>query len=514
MASVITQVLLSRWTFIIFSIALVGYNVIGMYLVYSPEGSDYWEHLASMHSFSTNPASPPNPYILSDEPTHLFTPYHLFWGVISRILDVHVFWLFPVIAGVNILLFVASIRVFCRNILGDEKYVLAFALTMLFFWIHPWGWSGFYNFGLLPLTAIYPYWFTLPISLFVIAGYGESDIDGKWYNGFIPNILYGLAVCLVFLSHPLTGSFLILSLGVKVLTIKSIPRFERLALLTIPSLGLVLALFWPYFPVMSAILGSGSFAALGFAGNWELFYENAGWRILPALLGLPFLVYLLLKKKFTYVPVALVAVAGIYFFNYAVLHNSTLARYVIFIAFYCQVGVILSLKHLERHVRYNHVVVGFLLVTLILAIPQFILAARRIGPVRDIVCEESIGTHSNVTAFRQYSALRPYIGNTDVLMAPMKDSWQLAGVIGCRVVGVRHANPFMPDYFERKSVTEKFFTKEVTAADRSRILSHYSVSYVLVPKPYEAIISDFTAYLTLVYRDEEYALYNFKLQDG
>ena len=49
---IITLVLLSRWTFIVFSIALVGYNVIGMHLLYARGGSDYWEHLASMYSFA------------------------------------------------------------------------------------------------------------------------------------------------------------------------------------------------------------------------------------------------------------------------------------------------------------------------------------------------------------------------------------------------------------------------------------------------------------------------------
>jgi len=152
---IITLVLLSRWIFIVFAIVLVGYNVIGMHLLYE-RGSDYWEHLASMYSFARNPVNPPNPYILSDEPTHLFTPYHLFWGVIARILNIHPFWLLPVIAGANVLLFVASTHVFSRKILRDEKYALALALTMLLFWNDPWSWSGFYNFGLLPLTAVFP----------------------------------------------------------------------------------------------------------------------------------------------------------------------------------------------------------------------------------------------------------------------------------------------------------------------------------------------------------------------
>jgi len=192
----------------------------------------------------------------------------------------------------------------------------------------------------------------------VIAGYGES-------NRLLPNISYNLAACCVFLSHPLTGSFLILSLGVKLLTMRSIPTFKRVELLTIPLLSTVLAtLFWPYFPVVSTIFGSGTFAEIGFAGNWQMFYQKAAWRILPALFGLPFLVYLLFKRQFTYVSVGLVATASIYFFNYAVLHNLTLARYVIFIAFFCQIGIIQSLKHIERHTLHKYAVAGYLIIIL------------------------------------------------------------------------------------------------------------------------------------------------------
>jgi hypothetical protein len=292
---------------------------------------------------------------------------------------------------------------------------------------------------------------------------------------------------------------------------RSNSTLKRVGLLTLPLLSTVLAaLFWPYFPVVSTIFASGTFHKIAFAANWQAWYRNTAWKILPALFGLPFLVYQLFKRQFTYGSFGLVATASVYFFNYAVLHNSTLARYVIFIAFVCHVGIIQNLKYIERHMFHKYFVAGYLIILVFFAPPQLLQSAKRIGPLRDIVRGKPIGTHSNITAFRQYSALRQYVGNFDVVMAPMQISWYLPGVIGCRVVGVMHSNPFMSDFFERKLATQRFFTDGGTVADRSNILSYYSVSHVLIPKANEAVIADFIANLKLVHKDKDFALYSIK----
>jgi hypothetical protein len=496
----ISAILLSRRIFVAFAVVFVLYNVIGMLLLYE-RSSDYWGHLASIYAFAENPINPPNPYILSDKPTHLFTPYHLFWGVVARILHVHPFWLLPVVAGVNMLLFIAGVRVFSRKILHDEKYALILALTMLFFWNDSWPWSGVYAFGLLPLTAVYPCWFALSVSLLIIAVYGESA------NRFFV-VFYSLVVCCIFLCHPLVGSFLLLSLVAKVLTMQSISIFKRIELLAVPLLCVAFsALFWPYFSVADTIFRSGSFVKLGVMTGWRTFYENPVWRILPALFGLPFLAYSLFKRRLTFAAFGLTAAAGIYLFNYFILQNALLARYVIYVAFYGQVGVIQSLQCAEKHMFYKYAVFGYLIMLALFAPLQIVSSARYIGPLRDIVLGTPIGTHTNITIFHQYLVLKQYIERSDVVLAPLETSERLPGVIQCRVVGCDQATPFVPDYFERQLAVEMFFARDSMTADRLRVLSEYSVKYVLVPRDYESAVNDFTPYLTLVYKDDGYALY-------
>ena len=88
-------------------------------------------------------------------------------------------------------------------------------------------------------------------------------------------------------------------------------------------------------------------------------------------------------------------------------------------------GIVLSLKHLERHALYKYALAGFLLGTLFYAIPQLKWSVKRFAPIRNMILGKSIGTDSNVSAFLQYSMLRPYIGSTDVVMAPLMESWEL-----------------------------------------------------------------------------------------
>ncbi len=497
----LSRVLYSKKSFIIFSIMLILFNTIGMYLIDTRGGSDLWEHLASMSSFAENPANPSNPYLLTEEPTHLFTPYHLLWGIIARVFQTHPFWLFPFISAVNTFIFLAGIYAFCRACIKDGKYALPLALAMLFFWNRPPDWSGFYNFGLLPITSAYPFWFAFSAALLIIAFYAEK-------KSFFINLAYSIAAGILFLIHPLSGSFLLLCVCIKSLLIPSVSIRKKLVLLLLPVFSALMMIFiWPYFPVLHTIMGSGEFENIGFAGQWQLFYQNALWRILPSLLGLPFLVRLIVKKPFTFIPAAFTAVLFIYILNAFSIQNSSLARFIIFIAFFGQAGIILTLKYLQNKAALKYALSGFLVLLLVFGISELSFTVRHIAPIRDLVLKKPAGTSGNRTAFYQYSRFKQYIHSRDVVMAPMETSWEIAGIIPCKVVGVRHSNPFMKDFFERKTEVEKFFNILTSNEARFRILEKYSVKAILIPADYNLIAEELSNELNAVFRDEHYRLF-------
>jgi hypothetical protein len=112
-----------------------------------------------------------------------------------------------------------------------------------------------------------------------------------------------------------------------------------------------------------------------------------------------------------------------------------------------------------------------------------------------------------ITIFHQYLVFKQYIERSDVVLASLETSERLPGVIQCRIVGCDQSTPFVTDYFERQLAVEMFFARDSMTADRLRVLSEYSVKYVLVLRDYELAVNDFTPYLTLIYKDDGYALY-------
>ena len=486
---IIFSFLLNPKSFKYFSIIFLLYNFIGNIILYSVGGVDYWEHLAAMHSYSLDLVNPSNPYLLSDEPTHLHTPYHLFWGFISKLLGIHVFFLYPLIAAVNSLLFLIAVKFFARNIINDERYSLPFALTMLVFWIYPWGYSGVYNLSLLPLTITYPYWFAFPSSIIVISFYGHHLNVKMLFVQYIIDLFYIFLVGVIFISHPLSAAFLVLCLFTKTLFLKHINSKNIIKLFLIPTCGLFLSILWPYFPVLDAILESKQYAAKGFADTWELFYKYSLIRISPSLLGVFFIYYKFSKNKIDFLSITISILILLYTLNYIFFHNVVISRLIIYIAFFGHIGIVLALKYFESKNNFNKVRRIFIVITLILLLPQLILSIFRLGPTKDFIEKKPLGTFLNIKVFNEYSQLNKFISGNDVVMAPLRESWILPGIVGCKVVGVLHSNPFMQDYYERISDTKDFFNEKTNDNYKSKILKKYFVKFIVVPKEFFSVIS-------------------------
>lgn len=490
------EILTSRKTFWLFSALLTAYVIIGLILL-TKLGGDYWEHLATIYSYSRNLINPDNPYIFSDKPTHLFTPYHLFWGATSKILHIHPYFLLPIIGGLNIIFFIYAANKFSKNIIGNQKYTILMILTMLFFWFQPLGWSGFYHFGFLPTGSVYPYWFVLPLSLLVVALYGEKK-NNLFYFFFIP--IFPIA----FLIHPITGSFLMITTVAKVFTLRNRTWKQKIPLLLIPPLSLLLSFLWPYYPVLDTILNSSKFSSLGFAGTYDIFYTNFIFEISPALLGIPIL-FILLKKKEYFIPLSLFIFISIYTLNYFIVHSSTLARYIIFIGFFLQILIVIGIRELEGKNIFKYfstLYIGILLIS----IPLHIYSSlTQIGVAQAIVDQKPLMQELNLDTYRRFNNMRDYIKPKDIVMANMNSSWKLPAILGCKVVGVLHSNPFMKDYFLRRDQTNLFFNKNTSDKTREEILKKYKVNYILFSKKREGNLIN-TRYGKLVYEDDEYAL--------
>jgi hypothetical protein len=368
---------------------------------------------------------------------------------------------------------------------------------MLFFWYQPWGWSGFYHFGLLPLTSFYPYWFALPLSLLVIALYGE--------NNKYSSILLIPVFSIVFLVHPLTGSFLVITTVVKVLTLRNKTWKQKASLLIMPPLSLLLIFLWPYYPVLEAVLGSNEFSKIGFAGNYSLFYSQFIFKISPALLGIPFIL-IFLKKKEYFIPLGLFLFTSIYAFNYFIAHNSTFARYIIFIGFFLQISIVMGIKEIAGKKVFKYFSMIYTVVLLILIPLHIYSSISQISVARAILYKKPLMQHLNIDTYNRFSNMRDYINPKDVVMANLTNSWKLPAILGCKVVGVLHSNPFMEDFFLRKKQTELFFNESTSDHIKEEILKQYKVKYILYSKKVDGELTNAINHRELLYQDEEYTL--------
>jgi hypothetical protein len=485
----VLRILTARATFVVVALGLLAFNLLGSLVLRGTIGADFWEHVAAIRAFSDNLWNPPNPYLASASPTHLFTPYHWFWGAVSSAFGVHPLLLIPLIGTLNLALFLVGVDAVANDIVGDRKWSLLVALSLLFLWWNPWDWSGFYDFGLLPLTSSYPYWFALALSLLLIGRYPFP----RWRLASIP------IVGLVFLAHPITGLFLVLSLALKVMVAEgSVGR--RVGLAALPLAGIGLALLWPYFPVQEAIWAQGRFQETGFSGHYRIFYEDVFVRLLPAMLGLIYLARRAWLKRLDFVSSGMILFFLIYLMNYWTIQSGPIARLVVFVALFLQLGVVMLVKVAADRGRWRPLVLGLVVVVLGVA------GAGEVWDSRQWVRIEP--WTQGATSLDYYSRYRPYgtfLDGDDVVLSDPATSWVLSPIVGTRVVAVLHANPFFHDHRRRLRDVERF-----VRADRDEmleILDRYGVTHILVARGIVKDLAPIRQDLRLVFEDEANVLF-------
>jgi hypothetical protein len=460
---------------------------------------DYWEHLAAIGAFARSPLHPSNPYLAGGGSTHLFTPFHFFWGLFVSAAGTQAYSIAPLIAAVNVILFLIGLQLMAATLVGTASYAVPLGLSMLLLWLAPPWWSGFHSLGLLPLTGSYPYWCALSIAMIVLGAW--SPEAGLWSQ-----VLVGVMVALVFLIHPLTGSFLALTLAVRTLTQPSWRAGTRVIRLTPIALGLALSLSWPFFSVAGAISAAPAYAQQGIAGDWREFYSWFPVRLLPAALGLLYFAPALRRRTADWLEWTLLACIAIYIVNGIGLRSGFLGRYVIYVALLLQWGVVrwLYQARSDRSARHGMATTLFLITISCTAVLE-VRTALQWSPVFGADgARTPAGDRDNHDYVRRFERFAPLVSSRDIVMAGMQESWILPAVLGCRVVGVLHGTPFMRDYQTRQLAVHRFFDPKVGAEERTSILARYGVTRVLVPHNEMARLPGLDQRTSLLFRDNYY----------
>jgi hypothetical protein len=501
-AGAVSSILTSPIAFYIVATCLLAYVGWSLTVLRTWSTLDYWEHLAVIGAYSRNLISPDNPYTGPGNLTHLFTPYHLFWGAICRLTGMHPVLLTPVIGIVNAGLFILASTVLAKHILRNRHLSLIVLITFLFFWFHPWKWSGFYNFGLLPTTSVYPYWCAFPIALIVLSLFMEPS-----YRRVLRIIILSLVSAVVFLIHPLSGIFLYSVLVIKLLFLKDCEVLQRTQALALLAISGLIVFLWPYFPVLGAILSSP------FERNYYLYYLKLPMRLAPMLLALPSLIYSAVKKQYDFIFVSLIFFGALFIVNFKVMQIAPLARLITYIMLILHIFTVRTFQ-LSASRNIGSIWIILFLVIFSLFSPMQIqqsFSKLVIDPKGTIISNgvdlNTLDAGHNLQIKQRFEELSPWIGIDDVVVADVIESWILPAIIGCKVVSVAHSNPFMKDYRERKAAGKAFFAGNMSASDANELISHYGVSHILLKPSQRGLVDNISLPVTEVWSDRGYILF-------
>lgn len=487
--------------YISFSVLLCIYTFVGLYFLSNYErANDDWEHLAAIKSFAIDPFHPSHPYSFDTRYSHLFTPYHLFWGLVSRISNISPFYLSPLVGVINVLTFVFTVYFFSKKFLGDKKHSSWVLLTLLFLWILAPGYSGYYQFSHIMKTSIYPYRFAFSCSLIIFSIFPFNK--SFTYNLFIIPLL-----ALIFLIHPLTGIFLSVVLSVKIWVTTGNNYKVKIILLSFSVIAILISFMWPYFRVLDAVISAGSNTTNSFSGNYKEFYQGQFlYCILPTIPGLYFLSKKeLFDSKVSIIVASLLIFLLVYILNFLLFKSSVLGRVVVYIAFTLQILTVIGVTSNKMNSNKSTFKSIYLLTLIILTIPQVLMAFKSFSFLKDFQNSKTLGYYSNFSHVARLEPIYSKLQSGKILVAPADESWILPSLSGVKVLAIKHFDPFMdPKKFnERNKAIENIFNPKY----EPKLLNvlKEKIDYVLIRR--EDTIPQMDGESQIIFSDTSYTLF-------
>jgi len=447
---------------------------------------DYGEHAASVRELSNHLLSPRNPLLAADGSTTLrYTPYILLLATVKRIFLLNLFSTIEIASVVSFLFFIMGLYLWGKEYFQDAKMPLYLLLTLLFFWGKPFNYSNEYSLRFLTYSLFYPSTLTFNLSFlgfYLILSYARSE-KLRYY------FLYLVVAVFIFLTHPLTASFFLLGAGLHVCS-EGDKRLKHTLLFAV-SLVIILAaaLLWPYHPFWDALIASTS-TDWYYPFRTYLYEIRNIYRMGPALLGLPVVLFFLMKKQYDFISRGFILCASIYVLSYVA--NIRLGeRYIFFSIFFLHLALAWYLSTLKiaspgaiRETlatlnEKNLHVLFFLIIALLSTGYQLAkLGCEQAGFVLDFKPRPVLTRYRN--PLDNYVLLQGKIAAGDIVLSDPLTSWLLPAFTGAKIVALYHNNPLVADNDQRMADAVFFYHPATSSAERKRIVQKYAVTHLLL----------------------------------
>ena len=445
---------------------------------------DYGEHAASIREMAANLISPGNPLLDDKKPTLRYTPYIFFAALILKFSPLSLFEVLRIASFCSFLFFTAGTYLFSREYFRDRKMPLYVLVTLLFMWGKPFNYSNEYSLRFFSYTAFYPSIVSFSISLVALYLLLVFIREGK--TGFF--LLYVVFSVMIFLTHPLTGSFFLLSSFALLLT-ESTCRLKHTALYCVCIIIVgSFALCWPYYSFFEALTTSTTTAWYDSKGY---LYDTANvYKIGPALLGLPVMVYLLAKRKHMFIVLGFIFCAASYVFG-KVMNVFLFERYIFFMVFFLHLALAWYLRTLRvfsfvKEIQSLNVLTARSGIVVCLSAILFAsifyqsskLGFEQAGFEINFKPLPVIAQYKN--PLENYIQIRSVLKKGDIVLSDPLTSWLIPAFTGAKIIVLYHNCPMVHDNNERRINVKKFYASNATASERKRIIGNYSVTHVLL----------------------------------
>jgi hypothetical protein len=431
-------------------------------------------------------SDPQNPFLLIDgATTPRYTPYVFFLALVKKISGLDLFVLLALTSIFNFILLVAGIYLFCAEYFQDKRQPLYTLVTLLFLWGGDFNFSSEYNLRFLSYTLFYPSIVTFSLSftglyfLLKFVRYNEREACWKY---FILSIF-------IVLSHPLTGSFYLLSAFLLAVS-EGANRRRNLVYFLLSSLITFFCLFaWPYFSFLKALSNSVS-TPWAEETRMYLYRSSNLYKMGPAVLGIPAVLILLIKRKYPLITFGFIICASIYVFTFKpriFLGERYIFYMILFmhlaLSWYLRTLGILSfdtVKKIILNLNEKNVHILILTIILVLGVLSQVLKVsfEQAGYEIHFQPRPIVRKYEDPTV--KYRFLEGKLKEGDVVMSDPLTAWLIPTLSDAKVVALYHDNPLVPDNVQRTKDSIKFYRPDTPLKTRVEILKKYYVTHVLL----------------------------------
>jgi hypothetical protein len=473
--------------------------------------ADYWEHAAALTEWMRNLGAPGNPHLAGGSSSSRYVPILWVLAAIGQATGLSAIDLMALGAVINYSLLAVAIYLFCKEYFQNEWAPVVAFLVLFMGWGVPWVWANLYQLRSFFMVASYPSTFVFALSL-ISFWYSLKFLRCK--TGVLTGLFSLLFLsALMFVSHPLTGVFAIAGCCLLACTERDAPLSLRVMIIITMLAGALLADLWPYFSIWDVVLNKSevvddrtwqSFQGVGAmldrarSGDWWHMLYDPRQLVVGlgfALIGLPILMWMLVKRKQPFILLGAALMAAPYFGN--VFYQVALAhRFLFYLVFFMHLAIIWAVQAMLARWQQASAtqkespglragvfataalfgVVGIANVALLTADYR----GQHLNQKLELIDKRQF-LPTGMTVTDVYTRLTRDIPESAIVIGNPLLTWPLPTFRG-KVVSLpeNHENSLVPDEAERTAAERTFMSADATVAERIAIVNQYRVSHVLI----------------------------------